>query len=258
MKYKSSFTILIFAITAATFCFTFTSCTKEKKKAIVCLIDFSETPEWNSRMEMLKQVTINSIISKISFNTSLVILPLDKASASGSEELLSGRTLNEFDYIPDMTAPPDEDRVSQENLQKTKDSLKQEFSQLFDKALQSRVGLQKGTDIFGALEQAKRYLPEGGQNIIILLSDMMNWSNDLKMEPGNFNTASIEQALKKVPAANLSNAKILIYTGQTGYLPADHFKTVQQFWEKYFSQNNIQLVDYSSGAITKLEETVAH
>lgn len=227
-----------------------------KQKNIICLIDFSETPEYESRMEHLRGVVNNSIISKIGYNTKLTVLPIDKASVSSSKEILCGLTLDQFDYIPEMTAAADEEKIATENLKKATDSLKTLFNQNFSDALKYRKEnkLDKGTDIIGALDQSKRYISNDGENLVIILSDMMNWTDNLKMEQGNFSSNSIETALKKSAPISLGNTKIFVYTGSTSYISGEHYKTVQGFWTKYFNQNNVSLIDYSSGAVSKLEE----
>lgn len=224
---------------------------------IICFIDFSETPDWEDRMNSMKVIIQNSVINKLGYNAKLIILPLDKGSITGSKEILIGTTRDEFDYIPDMTAPPDEEKVARENLQKTRDSLINVFNTAFSVTSKERKSLQKGTDIFGAIDQAGQYITKG-KNLIIFFSDMMNWSNDLKMEPGNFTLSAIEDKLAKSPALTLPESSIYVLTGNVSHIDADHFKAVKQFWEKYFQKQQIVLLDFSSGNVTQLEKLITN
>jgi len=229
-----------------------------RQKQIVCFIDFSETADWPARMEKMQALVANSVIGKLSFNTKLIILPIDKASATGGKEILTGTTLDEFDYIPDMTSQVDEETVSKENLEKIKDSLKSIFNTRFPAILEERKGQARGTDIFGALEEAKRYATNTKNTLVILLSDMMNWSADLKMEQSNFNASNLEKGLEKAPAVQLSGSSVFVFTGDVSYIDAVHYNTVKSFWKQYFQKNNMPLIDYSSAAVSELEKNIGN
>lgn len=233
---------------------------KIKQQNVICFIDFSETPDWPDRMRSMKEVIKKSIIAKLPYNTKLVILPLDKSSANASKEILVATIADEFDFIPDGTASIDEEKVALEKIKKLKDSLIVKFDSEFDITTSERKGMQKGTDIFGALQQAQRYLniTEGNENSIILLSDMMNWNSTLKMESGNFNPSMLNSAIKEAPTSDLKGINILVYTGNTNYIDAVHYAVVKMFWEKYFKREQIKLIDYSSGALTSLENYISN
>lgn len=238
------------------------SCTNSDKSDklpynIICFIDFSETPDWEARMNSMKGIIQNSVINKLGFNVKLVILPLDKGSITGSKEILTGTTLDEFDYIPDMTAPVDEEKVAKENLQKTRDSLNNVFNTAFSITSTERKGLQKGTDIFGAIDQAGQYTTKG-KNLIIFFSDMMNWSSDLKMEPGNYSSSTVDDKLAKSPDLTLPESSVYVLTGNVSHIDADHYKAVKQFWGKYFQKQQIELLDFSSGNVTQLEKLITN
>lgn len=239
------------------------SCTgsgnKIKQHTIVCYIDYSETQDWPERMNTMKAVIKNSLINKLSYNTQLVILPIDKSSSNASKEIIIENVADEFDFIPDGTASIDEEKVAANNLQKLRTDITTRFEKSFDKTASERIGLKQGTDIFGALQQAKRYfnLTKGGKFSIILLSDMMNWSPSLKMEEANFNVSNINKALQNAPVCDLKGVNVLVFTGETNYIDAGHYELVKKFWEKYFNREQLTLIDYSSGALSSLEKFIS-
>ncbi|MFN4050409.1 MAG: hypothetical protein ACK4J3_19295, partial [Acinetobacter pittii] len=91
---------------------------------------------------------------------------------------------------------------------------------------------------------------------IFLFSDMMNWTNTLKMEPQDkgFNSNTLESSLTKVRNVDLSNSTVIVLTGEQVDVSADHFNLVKSFWTKYFETNNSKLYDYNSASLTKLKE----
>lgn len=71
-----------------------------------------------------------------------------------------------------------------------------------------------------------------GNSFIIILSDMMNWSDRLKMEPGSsqFTEKSLPAALKNVPAVEMPNAKVLVLTAAIpSNVTQKHFELVKSF-----------------------------
>ena len=87
---------------------------------------------------------------------------------------------------------------------------------------------------------------------------MMNWTPELKMEPVKFDSSQLAMALQKAPKISLpANTKIFVYTGNLGYLPKEHYTTVQSFWKSYFNQNNLEVIDYSSGSLSALQKAIS-
>jgi hypothetical protein len=50
---------------------------------------------------------------------------------------------------------------------------------------------------------------------------MMNWTNTLKMEPQDFNAGKLEHSLAKAQNVDLSNANIIVLTGEQLEVSAD-------------------------------------
>jgi hypothetical protein len=155
-----------------------------------------------------------------------------------------------------MAPPLEEEKLTKENVNKFKNNLEVEFEKAYSEATANRKPQSKGTDIFGALNNLKTYFKADRDNYIVFLSDMMNYSPALNMEPSNsnFSTAKIENNVKAAPQIDLQNSTIFVLTGnQPGIAPA-HFELVKSFWSKYFDQNGGKLYDYGSAGVSKLDE----
>jgi hypothetical protein len=226
-----------------------------KGKNIVCLIDFSDAKNANERLLFYMTSIKENIIPKLGLNDKLTVLPIDRASVTNSSDIFLAN-LSQKNFEPEMASPMEEEQIIQDNLKKYKDTLSVKFEESFQKAINNRNKSSLGTDIFGALEVAKNKLNSSDVNYICLFSDMMNWTNTLKMEPQDFNAGKLEHSLSKAQNVDLSNANIIVLTGEQLEVSADHFNLVKSFWTKYFQSNNAKLYDYNSGSLTKLKEAM--
>lgn len=246
MKYVSL--ILTMAI-----CITIQSCKKEKiHRNIICLVDFSVNPQWEARLDYYEDVIASSVVPNMSYEDRLVVLPIDNGSVTNSEELLDDSLKKQFDYIPDGTSPMVEDEVSETNLKKDLEKIAEKLSENLQNTRASRSDLKKGTDILGALSGATNYYQPGQRNIIILLSDMMNWSSKLKMEPGSFDSAMIEAKLSEIGVIDGQGTVVIVHTGDITNVSNEHFLTIKDFWTRFFKQNGFSLEDFSSAGRSNL------
>ena len=249
---KTGIWILLFVC-----CFLLGCNNKQPHNNIICFVDFSEAPEWNKRLEDFRNLIQHAVIGNMRVEESIVVLPIDKASLTAGTEIYKATFKKELQYIPERTSPIDEDKVLAKNVQQDRDSFSSAFARRFETVKSERIKQIQGTDIFGALEQAKKYVEPDQKNIIILFSDMMNWSSELKMEPDNFSLSSVNIALQKAPSVQIFNARVIVFTGNLSQISQLHFKAVKQFWTEYFKKQNIELVEYSSGAVTSLEKAIS-
>lgn len=245
--------IVIFAGIFLLFLLSMTACESPRRRNIVCLVDFSSSKNGDSRQQFYKKVIEDNILKNLAMTDRITILPLDAASITGSEEILV-KDLSGEDFTPDMAPPMEEEKITAENFEKYKQQLISEFTLAFDRTAENRKSRNQGTDIFGLLSGLQNYLKPEADNHVIFLSDMMNYSKALNMEPSNkdFNDSNIEKAVNEVPQVNLKNTEILVLTGDQPDLPPAHFDLVQHFWTKYFEQNGARLTDFSSAAVSRL------
>ena len=261
MKHRHSFKYISFLLIIISLLF---SCQWGKKrpapkgKNIICVIDFSDSKNVSERLTFYGNVIKDNIIPKLGIYDKITVIPIDKASLTNSTDILL-KDLSSINFIPDQASPMEEQQLTENNLKKYKETLSQDFAVSYKKAIDSRSQVNHATDIFGALEVVKSKLRLNDDNYIIILSDMMNYSNTLNMEPNNaqFNSSTIEKNLGSVPNFSMPNTTALVLTGEQVEVTPTHFSLVQSFWTKYFSKNNIKLYDYNSGSVAKLNELMS-
>jgi hypothetical protein len=185
----------------------------------------------------------------------LIVIPIDNASVTNSAAIFQS-DLSKEDFEPEMASPMEVDDIIQKKLKEFKTGLQSAFEKAYSETLEKRSSYGKATDLFGSLEQAAKELDRKDRNVVIFLSDMMNYSPVLKMEPGNssFNSGSLDTALKNAPARPLPGAAVLVLTGELSDISTDHFNLVKSFWTRYFEKNGVSLYDYSSTSTSKLDE----
>lgn len=228
------------------------------RKNIICLVDFSDSKNAAERLQFYMTVIKDNVIPKLSFTDKITVIPIDRASITNSSDILLA-DLSTKDFEPDAASPMEEEQITKDNLKRFTDSLATSFAQTFQSAIDNRNKTSHGTDIFGALEVVKGKLKAKDDNVIILLSDMMNYTNTLKMEPENteFSTSTLNNALGKVPNFEMANTTVLVLTADQSHISREHFKLVQSFWMQYFEKNHIKLYDYNSASLSKLNELMA-
>ena len=79
----------------------------------------------------------------------------------------------------------------------------------------------------------------------------------MNVEDNLNNESEVSQFLEKAEVLDLKNIDVIILTGPQIKITASKFGAIRKFWEEYFIKCGARLVDYSSGAISKLEEVVS-
>ena len=177
--------IFRFIIILEIFVLTFSSCkwghkrVAPKGKNIICIVDFSDSRNATERLIFYMNVIKTNIIPKLGLQDKITVLPIDQASITNSSDILL-KDLSSMNFEPEQANPMEEEQITNNNLKKYKDSLASEFIIRFQSAIDSRNKSNHGTDLFGALGIAKGKLKQGDDNYLIILSDMMNWSGDIK------------------------------------------------------------------------------
>lgn len=259
MKYLNTFfkpTIFFCVIFLFQSCKYFGDGKREQGRNIVCVVDFSDSRNVNERLEFYMTVIKNNVIPKLDMKDRISVIPIDKASLTNSSDILL-EDLSSHDFVPEMASPMEEDKITLDNLNNFKTELIGKFETSFHNAIQNRNSTNLGTDIFGALEIVKGKFASTNNNILIVFSDMMNYTNTLKMEPQNneFNESTLNASLNKVPLIQLNNTIALILTGnQSSIVTQEHFTLVKTFWERYFEKSEVELFDYNSASVAKLNE----
>lgn len=227
-------------------------------KNIVCLIDFSDSKNVSERLQFYMSVIKDNIIPTLGQYDKITVIPIDKTSITNSSDILL-KDLSKKEFVPENASPVEEDELTQTNLKKFIDTLQTEFVNNFQAAIKNRSKDNHGTDIFGALSVVQTKFKDNKDNFLIMLSDMMNWSGTLKMEPadGVLNNSTLENCLGKVPNYEMPNTTALILTAEQVEVSPEYFQLVDTFWTKYFEKNKIKLFDYNSASVAKLNEMMA-
>ncbi len=227
-------------------------------KNIICVVDFSDSKNSEERLQFYMNVIKTNIIPNLGLYDKISVLPIDKASITNSSDIFLN-DLSSKDFEPEMASPMEVDEITLDNLKAYKDTMALEFIKKFQQAIDSRSKSNHGTDIFGALQMVKGKLRPNDDNFVIMLSDMMNWSNTLNMEPDNkdFNYVNIDRILTTVPNYEMPNTTVLVLTAEQVEVSPEQFKLVQDFWTRYFENNKMILYDYNSASVSKLDMLMA-
>lgn len=262
MKYTAKLNFLIAVTSVAFLLCSCNGChhwgTKPPKptgKNIVCVADFSDSKNAAERLQFYMNVITDNIIPSLGQYDKITVIPIDKTSITNSSDILL-KDLSKKEFVPENASPVEEDELTQANLKKYIDTLQSEFVKNFKAAITSRNKDNHGTDIFGALSVVQTKFKDTKNNYLIMLSDMMNWSNALKMEPSDadFNSSTLDHYLNKTPNYEMPSTKALVLTAEQVEVSPEHFRLVQLFWTKYFVKNQINLYDYNSASLARLNE----
>lgn len=218
-------------------------------------IDFSVSRE-KETITWYRETVKETILKKMNSHDRIVVLPIDHKSEVWGEEVFTvdfsrGDYSNEFAGLQG-------DEVAQNNLQDSVRSAIELFDKRFIAVQESRIQFSMGTDVFGALRESHKYLRTDCENIIIIFSDMLQASAKERIDFENrLNSENdIEAFLGLVEPIELSGVKVMILTGPQTNVTTKKYRAVKMFWEQYFQKCNAQLLGYSSGGVTQLEELV--
>lgn len=241
---KQNIVILVFSVLLF-------SCTRQKPNNFIGLIDFSASRD-SIDVIWYKQVIKEHLLKHMGAKDRLTLLPVDYSSITVSTEFFSidfskNNYTNEF-------AGFDADRMEQKSHRDSITTASSMFDIAFVQEWQHRKGFPEGTDIFGALENCRKYIISESRNITIIYSDMFEYTGKGKIsfEDSLKSEADVEKFLKLSPKIDLSGVEIIVLTGNQQKVKPEIFMLVKKFWTQYFKQCNAQLLDYSSESVSSL------
>jgi hypothetical protein len=237
------FILIAVALTVA----DFSGCKKHlRHKNIVCVMDLSDDPQFPGRVAYYERTASKLLIERADFNDRIVFIPVDHGSLTNNAEIAEYTFKSQGAYTPDGTSPLDEDSLATQNLNVEKARDTGGFKNQLARVVNARKDLTRGTDLISALNNTLKYYQPDEDNELVLFSDMMNWSAELKMEPGSFSAGMIAEKLTIMPPLDGKNIQVFIHTGALTNIPNEHFLAVEAFWTKYFRLHHFILADYSS------------
>lgn len=223
---------------------------------VICFVDFSSSRD-SAVISWYKETIKTSVLRNMPPTSRLVVLPVDYNSMTSSKELFKvdfskNEYHNEFAGLQST-------EVEKKNHQDSVSAALPQFDRAFETEKKDRMQLHTGTDIFGALKQCTHYRVPGQKIQVVIFSDMLQFTDKTKMNfEGHLNNAAdIEQYLSISEKVDLKGMQFIVVTGAQNDMKPEKFTAVKTFWEKYFAQCNGELVEYSSGAVSKLEEFIS-
>lgn len=227
---------------------------EQQPKNFIVPIDFSSSRD-STIINWYGETVVNSLLQQAGMKDKLTILPVDFNSELWSQEIFK-IDFSQFEYGNEF-AGLQKDEIEKKNFQDTVTGAIRNFTICFDSARNERKGFDRGSDVLGALKQCQKYVSAHHQNIIVLFCDMQQYSGkrDFDLE-NNLKEEKIQKYLDTIEPIDLGNSKIIVLTGPQINISATKFNLVKRFWEEYFKKCNAELIDYSTGAVSKLEETV--
>lgn len=231
-------------------------CEQAQRFNIIGLVDFSSRD--STLIDWYKVTFHTSVIGNLGPKDRLTLLPIDYNSQTAGTELFridfSRHTYtNEF-------AGLQADEVEKKNHQDSTATAMARFDQSFDAARKARMALPEGTDIFGALRQVQKYVIPGYKTVLVITSDMLQFTDKVNMNfEAHLNTVEeIDRYLSIVEKADLTGIQVIVLTGPQPTITPQKFNAVKGFWQQYFTLCNGRLIDYSSGSVSKVEQVISH
>jgi hypothetical protein len=224
---------------------SFSCSTKSPLNNIVCLVDFSKSIP-ASTLLWYENIIQDDIIKNLGEKDKITILPIDYGSQTSSTEIFRIDFETEI-FRKELDSPLQQERIAERRLNIFRDSLKILLSASFEKAKMERRKFSQGTDVVGGVKQANKYILEGQNNLIIILSDMLNETEELNLFRGLSSSNDIKGLLKRIKIPTLNKADVLVMTGEQPNIKIEKYKLLKEFWEFFFSKTNLSFVDYESG-----------
>ena len=220
----------------------------------IIAIDLSGTRD-AAILKWYRDIASNNIIHNLGTKESTAVLPIDSGSVqAGQEILIADLSLNNY---KNEFAGAQQNEIEMNLHHDSIQALQKRFEANFDNAVSKRK-YGGGTDLVGAISEAKKYALPGHVNVLIILSDMLSYQNYgsgiVDFEHGLCDTAEIEGMLAKLPRVDLQGFKVIVVTGSQTNISAAKFNVVKKLWERYFSICHGELKLYTSGSISLLEK----
>ena len=242
------------------FCVLFSSCSSSKQVSmkplnVISLVDLSDSRD-SASIKWYRTTIENSVIGKLGRTDCFQALPIDYNSKTSSMEIFKvdfskNNYSNEF-------AGLNAEEVERNGHKTAVDIAIRQFDSCYDVAVEQRKALNQGTDIFGALTVTKKYFREGYLNLIVIFSDMQQYTDRERMNFENHlnQVSEVQHYISIAEKSDLQNTFIIVITGASSISIAK-YNVLATFWEQYFISCNGQLVDYSSGAVSVLENYIS-
>jgi len=215
-------------------------------KNIIVLADYSASIP-RATTDWYLATIADEIIPTLGKNDNLTILPVDYGSLTSSKEVFS----TNFDKLTFSTAQVNELQKKsfeqQQFLKFKKDSILPGLKTAFETAYHERSKYNKGTDLLGAMVQAHGYLKNGSQNLVVIMSDMIQETELVNIEKHMKADNQVETMLNKTQKVQLHDVEVIILTGEQPNISISKFNRIKTYWEKLAERDDWNLLEYNSG-----------
>ncbi|MBK5208274.1 MAG: hypothetical protein JJE44_02070 [Flavobacteriaceae bacterium] len=238
---KTFILLIVLAVATLYSCDNSTSASPEVSN--ICLVDISGSID-NSNLVFYLENIQKSIIPFLNEKNSLVLLAIDNGSQTAAVPLFEVDMSNlQFENPADpMTARK---KLGEQRRKKYLQDISESFISETMKNIEKRKAYAKKTDIFGSLKQINRYAKN--RTNVIIFSDMINYSEESNMEKIINSKISPLKSIEKMPIVKGNNSiQIYVCTGDNTNMGITAYNDLEIFWRTYFSQNEFNLIDYTS------------
>jgi hypothetical protein len=111
----------------------------------------------------------------------------------------------------------------------------------------------RGTDVFGALTLAEQFFeayPEAGERTLVLLSDMVQFANGMRLPAVKaWNGADVSSLLSQAPTVELTGVRVYVVGAgatATGELTPVQIEGIERFWSAWFERAGARVVFYGA------------
>lgn len=255
LKLKTMKTLFQF-FTTLIFSLLITSC-GNKDKNVVVLLDISRSIDSQVREWYLETIE-KDICSALSKFDKITILPIDGATQTAAKPLMVinlGDASKEWSKIIGLNTN-ETNRLRKEASDKFINQKMQELKSIVQNAAIDRESASGTTDILGALHVATGYYNSTNQNVLVIMSDMEQYGNKLKMNSnGNYNEWLKEA--EKEQNEHLKDFQVAILTGEQLKMPVEYYNNIRNFWKEYLANIGVINLLYTSAEVNGLTSVLS-
>lgn len=225
---------------------------EEQNKIVIALVDFSKSiPE--STIDWYKEVISSELLPALKVNDRLHILPVDQAAQTSGTEILS-IVLEEKNFVSSQDPPNQKQELINRRIREFLNKSAAKFSDQFYSIKNDRTKYSSRTDIIGGFNQAIKYKNVEFRNYIIVLSDMVQDTEELNLEKYLNSKPEPFKIISNLSSNDLTGTKIFILTGDQPKIGIKNFNWLKDFWTAYIQKNDGDLINYESGSLSLLKE----
>jgi len=236
----------------------------EKRKNVICLIDYSGTikPE---TLDIYAKTVVDNVFMNFGPYDKLTLMPIDEGSKIQAVQLIS-HDMSTEKFTDDKDNILQAPALEKERLDKYKREQREQDLDTVKREKENRKQFTNFSDILGSLEQAASLLDKNepvpyskqfsdwndntpefvSENIIVILSDMIHESSELNF----LRTVPDQKMIAKTIADLKANNRLPDFTGSKAFVCGRTGKNnamidgIHNFWVSYFKETHAQLVVY--------------